>query len=132
MPASRSTWSTCWTFNVRARNGRTVPCGPPGSTVCWEATVTEEIPNEHVIWETTADSAVQHTGSVAFEPNSDGGTRVTIRMSYNPPGGALGHAVAMLLGYDPKRLMDHDLVQLKSLIERGKTTAHHEEVTTRS
>jgi hypothetical protein len=37
--------------------------------------------------------------------------------------------LALLLGYDPKHLMDHDLVQLTSLIERGKTTAHHEEVT---
>jgi uncharacterized membrane protein len=97
--------------------------------VCWEATVTEEVPNERLAWETTAESAVQHAGSVAFEPNSDGSTRVTIRMSYNPPGGALGHAAAVLLGCDPKHLMDHDLVQLKSLIERGKTTAHHAEVT---
>jgi len=103
--------------------------GPLGSTVHWEATVTEEISSERLAWETTAESPVQHMGSVAFEPNSDGSARVTIRMSYNPPGGALGHAVAMLLGHDPKRLMDHDLVQLKSLIERGKTTAHHAEVT---
>jgi uncharacterized membrane protein len=103
--------------------------GPGGSTVCWGATVTEEIPNKRLTWETTPESAIQHAGSVAFERNGDGSTRVTIRMSYNPPGGALGHALAVLLGYDPRHLMDHDLVQLKSLIERGKTTAHHQEVT---
>jgi uncharacterized membrane protein len=42
-------------------------------------------------------------------------------MSYNPPGGAIGHAVAALFGADPKRAMDEDFVRLKSLLEIGKT-----------
>jgi hypothetical protein len=37
--------------------------------------------------------------------------------------------VATLFGCDPKRAMDHDLVELKSLLEQGKTTVHHEVVT---
>jgi uncharacterized membrane protein len=108
---------------------RWVVAGPLGYAVSWEAVVTEAVPNERLTWETTAGSAMQHAGSVRFEPNGDGSTRVDIRLSYDPPGGALGHALAVLLGCDPKRLLDHDLVQLKSLIERGKTTAHHAEVT---
>jgi uncharacterized membrane protein len=61
---------------------------------------------------------------VRFDPNPDGGTRITIRMCYTPPLGVLGHAFAQMLGVDPKRDMDEDLVRLKSLIEYGKTRAH--------
>jgi len=50
-------------------------------------------------------------------------------MSYNPPGGALGHGLATLLGSDPKRAMDEDLVRFKSLLEAGRTRAHGERVT---
>lgn len=56
-----------------------------------------------------------------FEP-ADGGTRVLVRMSYNPPAGALGHAVAMLFGADPEQAMTEDLVRFKSLLEEGKTS----------
>jgi uncharacterized membrane protein len=49
-------------------------------------------------------------------------------MSYNPPAGALGHAVATLFGSDPKSAMNEDLVRLKSLLETGKTTAKGKEV----
>jgi hypothetical protein len=49
-------------------------------------------------------------------------------MSYNPVAGALGHAIATLFRVDPKRTLDEDLVRLKSLLEEGKTRAHHEPV----
>jgi uncharacterized membrane protein len=44
-------------------------------------------------------------------------------MHYNPPAGAIGHGLSVLLGADPRRAMDKDLVRLKSLLENGKTTA---------
>ena len=51
--------------------------------------------------------------------NPDGTTRVDVQLSYNPPGGALGHLVAKLFGSDPKSEMDQDLARLKTLIETG-------------
>ena len=42
-------------------------------------------------------------------------------MSYSPPGGALGHAVAKFFGADPKSEMDEDLMRLKAALETGKT-----------
>jgi uncharacterized membrane protein len=62
---------------------------------------------------------VQHAGLVRFDPEKRG-TRVHIRMSYNPPAGATGHAVAVALGADPRRQMDGDLLRMKTLIETGK------------
>ena len=87
------------------------------------------MPNEVLAWRTEPGSPVQHAGIVRFQPNADGGTRVDIRMSYNPVIGGLGHSVALLLGADPKHAMDDDLVRLKSLIEHGKTSAHRAAVT---
>jgi hypothetical protein len=37
--------------------------------------------------------------------------------------------VASLFGADPKHAMDEDLVRLKSIVERGKTTADSQTVT---
>jgi uncharacterized membrane protein len=45
-------------------------------------------------------------------------------MSYNPPAGAIGHALATALGSDPRRALDAALVRMKSLLEEGKATAH--------
>jgi uncharacterized membrane protein len=50
-------------------------------------------------------------------------------MTYNPPAGALGHAVASLLGSDPKRAMDEDLLRFKSLLEEGKASARGRTIT---
>jgi uncharacterized membrane protein len=78
------------------------------------------VPNEAFAWRTIEGSPVAHAGLIRFEPASDGQTRVHIRMSYNPPGGWLGHGVAAAFGADPKRSLDADLVRMKTLIETGR------------
>jgi uncharacterized membrane protein len=102
--------------------------GPAGVSVEWNAVITEHDPNRKIAWKSEAGSLVRSAGIVKFEPKRDG-TRLDIRLSYHPPGGALGHAIAALFGADPKRAMDEDLVRFKSLMEEGKTTAHGETVT---
>lgn len=97
--------------------------GPAGSTVEWDAETTRREPPSHLAWKTCPGPAVQHAGQVWLEPNEGGGTRVTVRISYNPVAGAVGHAVAALLGADPKRHLDDDLLRLKTLLETG-TPAH--------
>jgi uncharacterized membrane protein len=97
--------------------------GPAGVPVEWDAIVTERVPHEVIAWESVPGSVVQSAGRVRFQPTADGGTEIDIKMSYNPPGGALGHAVAALFGTDPKHAMDEDMVRFKSLLEEGKTTA---------
>src|SRR6185312_15068759 len=67
----------------------------------------------------TVSSAVRHEGSIRFEAHN-GGTRLEIQLSYAPPGGALGHALARFLGADPKTELDEDLLRLKSFVESGK------------
>lgn len=105
-----------------------VVSAPAGTTVEWNAVTTKDIPNEVIAWKSEPDATVKSAGIVQFEPNPDGSTRITVRMSYNPPAGAIGHAIASLFGADPKQAMDEDMVRLKSLLEHGKTTAHGKEV----
>jgi uncharacterized membrane protein len=102
--------------------------GPAGIPVEWDAVITKQIPNEVIAWKSLPNERIKSAGIVQFLPNPDGSTRITVRMSYNPPAGAMGHAIASLFGTDPKSAMDADLVRLKSLLETGKTTAEGKEV----
>lgn len=97
--------------------------GPAGTTFEWDSHVTRMVPNKMLAWRTEPGSLVGNSGVIQCEPNRDS-TRVTIRMAYQPPAGALGHAFARLFGADPKTRMDEDMVRFKSLIEQGKATAH--------
>jgi uncharacterized membrane protein len=101
--------------------------GPAGVEVEFDAVMTENVPNELIAWETVADSQVKHRGRVRFTRQNDR-TRAQVWMTYVPPAGALGHAVATLFGTDPKTAMDEDLVRLKSLLETGKTTTEGQTV----
>lgn len=92
--------------------------GPAGIRFEWDATTTEKIPPRLLSWRSEPGTTLQHAGSVRFDEVS-GGTRVTVRLSYRPPGGALGHSLAALLGRDPKREMDADLLRMKSFVETG-------------
>jgi uncharacterized membrane protein len=97
--------------------------GPGGKGVEWDAVTTQSITNEVIAWKSVEGSTIEHGGRVYFSPDERGGTLVEVRMSYNPPAGAVGHTVASLLGVDPESAMDDDMVRLKSLLEEGKTTA---------
>jgi uncharacterized membrane protein len=96
-----------------------VVAGPAGVPVQWTAEVTRVIPGELIEWRSVSDSDVRHEGEVCFAQNGDGGTRVSIRLTYIPPAGAFGHAVATMFGADPKSEMDADLLRMKSMIETG-------------
>ena len=97
--------------------------GPAGSTVEFQSRLIQDIPNESIAWRTLPDSQVQSAGFVRFDQNRDGSTRVTVQMTYVPPAGALGHAVAQLFGVDPRQAMNEDLIRLKTLLEEGKTSS---------
>jgi uncharacterized membrane protein len=107
---------------------RWVAAGPAGIPVSWTGEVTELVPNKVLAWRSEPGAAIGNAGVARFEPNPDGTTRLDLRMSYNPPAGAVGHFVAALFGVDPKHALDEDMVRFQSLLEKGKTTAHGAEV----
>lgn len=101
--------------------------GPAGLSASWESEMTENVPNQVVAWRSVPGSLVRNAGVIRFMPSATG-TRVGVTLSYNPPGGALGRAVAALFGRDPKHTLEDDMVRLKSLLEVGKTRARGERV----
>jgi uncharacterized membrane protein len=108
---------------VRVRGDGTsewVVNGPMRRTITWDALTTRLEPNRLISWRTLPGSPVEHAGFVRFEPTADNGTRVLVTMSYTPPAGALGHAVARLFGSDPKSELDDDLLRLKVYLETGR------------
>ena len=92
--------------------------GPAGTKVSWDAETTGLVPSEFVSWKNVEGATVRQAGSIRFQPSAEG-TRVQVQMSYLPPAGAVGHAVAALFGRDPRRQMHDDLARLKTMIETG-------------
>jgi uncharacterized membrane protein len=104
----------------RDADGRShwVVAGPAGGSIEWDSELTMCRPNEVLAWRTVHDAPLAHAGIIRFE-RSGAGTRLDVRMTYNPPGGVLGHGVAKLFAADPKRELDEDLLRLKTFVETG-------------
>lgn len=105
-----------------------VAAGPAGIPVEWDAIVTDWVPRQFIGWASVEGSEIENTGQVRFRSTPAGATEIDVRLEYRPPAGAAGHAVASLLGRDPKGAMDDDLVRLKSLLEEEKTRGDEGEV----
>jgi uncharacterized membrane protein len=92
--------------------------GPGGTTVEWDAAITRMVAGRAIEWRSEPGSTIEHAGSVRFDA-TDGGTRITVRVSYNAAG-AIGHGIAALLGADPRQRIDDDLMRMKTFIETGR------------
>ena len=94
--------------------------GPMGINLSWDADLTGYVPNELIAWRSVEGAAVENAGVIRFQERADGGgTRVDIKLAYNPPAGAIGHFLARLFGADPKSEMDQDLMRVKTALETG-------------
>lgn len=104
-------------------NGRShwVADGPAGIPVQWDAVETNREQNRLIAWRSEPGSVISNAGTLRFTQMGDR-TRVDVHLSYIPPGGAMGHWAAKLFGADPQKMMDEDLVRMKSLIEEGQTS----------
>ena len=59
-----------------------------------------------------------------FTPTADGtGTDVRVVLSYDPPAGKLGAAVAKLLGEEPSKQVADDLRRFKQVMDSGEVMA---------
>ncbi|MCU1286705.1 MAG: cyclase/dehydrase [Acidobacteriales bacterium] len=100
---------------------RWVAVGPLGTKFRWDAEIVNEQTNQSIAWRSLPGSEIEVDGYVQFEPApGNRGTLISARIRYRPPAGALGHAVAKMLGKDPNFLMRQDLRRLKALMEAGE------------
>lgn len=95
--------------------------GPAGSFIEWDAEITEDRPDERIVWRSVEGSEVDHAGTVRFEPATGGrGTIVTVDMLYRPSLGTVGAAMSAWLGKDPKQTLTMDLRRFKQVMEAGE------------
>ena len=93
--------------------------GPLGKSVEFEARTTEMDPNRGIGWNTT-EGEVMTSGEARFEEVAPGRTRVEVTLNYaDPPGGAVGEAVANILS-NPERNLREDLQNFARIAERGE------------
>ena len=91
---------------------------PGAPTVEWDAEIINDVEHERIGWKTVGDATVEHAGSVRFKPvHGDRETRVTVTLQYDPPAGAVGAAVAGLLGQEPGQKIARDLERFKEAME---------------
>jgi len=95
--------------------------GPLGRPVQWDAEIVEDVKNERIAWASIPGSTVKNSGRVEFREAPGGrGTEVRVSMTYNPPGGSAGAAVAKLLGKDAATGVREDLRRFKQIMEAGE------------
>ncbi|HEX8177409.1 MAG TPA: SRPBCC family protein [Pyrinomonadaceae bacterium] len=91
---------------------------PAGTSVEWDAEVYNEKQGELIAWRSLEGSQVDNAGSVHFTAApGGGGTEVRVVLKYDPPGGAIGAAVAKLFGEEPSQQIREDLRRFKQLME---------------
>ena len=103
------------------RRSRWVARGPGSIGVEWTAELVADEPGRLIAWRSVDPSDVDNGGSVRFFPGPDGrGTEVKVVLTYAPPAGRLGDAVAILLGNDADRQVREDLRRFKQRMEAGE------------
>jgi uncharacterized membrane protein len=106
--------------NSEGNRSHWVAKAPFGTTVEWDAEITSDQENERIGWQSVADADVPNSGVVEFRPTSTRGTEVRVVLTYEPPAGKLGAAVAKLFGEEPSQQVYGDLYRFKSLMESGE------------
>ncbi|HAZ48434.1 MAG TPA: cyclase [Cyanobacteria bacterium UBA11369] len=94
---------------------------PLGNSVEWDAEIINDQENHLIAWASVEGADIDNSGFVRFQPAPNGrGTEVKVVIEYNPPGGAIGAAVAKLFGEEPEQQIGDDLRRFKQIIEAGE------------
>jgi uncharacterized membrane protein len=105
---------------IGGRRSHWIAKGPARSRIEWDAEIHNEIEDELIAWRSLPGSEVPNAGSVHFLPIRGGAsTEVRVVLSYEPPAGRLGAAVAKLFGEEPSGQVREDLARLKLMFEAG-------------
>lgn len=103
------------------RRSHWVAKAPAGTTVEWDAEITEDLPGEKLAWRSVGGGSVDNAGSVQLRPAPGGrGTEVHVILEYSPPGGPLAALAAKVFGQEPNQQVSDDLRRFKQLIETGE------------
>lgn len=92
-----------------------------GTTIEWDAEMTEDLPNELIAWRSLPDSEVENWGTVRFRPApGNRGTELAVDIRYSPPGGKVTARLAKLFNAVPGITIERDLHSFKQVMETGE------------
>jgi uncharacterized membrane protein len=87
----------------------------------WDAAIHNEIEDQLIAWRSLPGADINNAGSVHFAPVGGGNqTEVRVVLSYEPPAGKLGVAVAKFLGEEPSKQVEDDLRRFKQVVEAAE------------
>ena len=91
--------------------------GPLGKTVEWDAKIVEDVPGTRIAWASVDSTGadVKNAGAVRFDDHGTT-TGVEVALTYDPPAGAVGEAVAKLFA-DPQDKVERAVQAFKEQIE---------------
>jgi uncharacterized membrane protein len=92
-----------------------------GVELTWDAEIVENVPGEIISWRSVPGSKIEHSGNVRFTPAPGArGTEVRVQLSFVPPAGRIGLALARLLDDLAARKLNDDLRRFRQLMEVGE------------
>jgi uncharacterized membrane protein len=101
-------------------------------TISWRAVITEDIPNQSLIWSSKPGSTVDTAGEVHFSDRADNSCELRIRMTYRLPAGDIGTLAGKLFSPAVEKMISEDLQRFKTLMESGEFSALQNEVSVNS
>jgi uncharacterized membrane protein len=104
-----------------AKRSHWIANAPLGTSVEWDAEIVTDQENQLIAWASVAGADIDNSGFVRFTPAPGGrGTEVKVVIEYNPPGGAVGAAIAKVFGEEPEQQVGDDIRRFKQLMEAGE------------
>ena len=98
-----------------------IATAPMGGSVEWDAEIINDQEHRLIAWTSVEGADIDNSGFVRFQSAPQGrGTEVKVVLEYNPPGGAVGDAIAKLFGEQPQQQLGDDLSRFKMLMEAGE------------
>ncbi len=95
--------------------------GPAGSSVEWDAIVTEDVPSSVIAWKSEGTTPVANAGMVEFhQAPAAQGTEIVVSLDVDVPGGSAGKLAAKLFGEEPGQQVRDDLRHVKQILETGE------------
>jgi uncharacterized membrane protein len=91
----------------------------------WRAEIIDQEENRELSWRSLPGSKIETAGKINFA-DTYGGTEVTVLISYRPPAGYIGAAVASFVNPSLKKLIEQDLANFKRYIEAKSIEFSHE------
>lgn len=92
--------------------------GPANTRIEWDAELVTDEPGQFIAWRSVERSDVSNAGSVHFETAPGGrGTEVRVALTYTPPAGRFGAAMATIFGKSADRQVREGLRRFKQRME---------------